>query len=258
MSQPEQNKTNIYFIRHGEAFSNVHPIIAGKKGDQGLTELGVRQAQALHDRIADTGEIKPDVFIASPLTRARQTAEIISPAIQAPIQFNWDVEELRPGVADGMSVQEFHEKYGLPHFRENPFQPFAPEGENWPGFIMRVAEALNTIILEHPHKTILIVCHGGVIDASMIIFSRMHSVLFPPMVFATANTSITHWQSVGDQSSGILGTWRLMRYNDTAHLAKIGINDHVSWAKSIADTQKEQKDEHLSLPLPTEEESDTN
>ncbi len=257
MSQTEQNKTNIFFIRHGEAHSNVHPVIAGKNGDRGLTELGVRQAEALRDRIIETGEIIPDVFIVSPLARARQTAEIIAPAIHVPMTLNWDVEELRPGLADGMHIQEFHEKYGLPHFRENPFQPFAPEGETWPGFTLRIAEVIHTIALEHKHKTVLIVCHGGVIDASMITLSRMQSVLFPPMLFSTTNTSITHWQSADEQAAGLLGTWRLMRYNDSAHLAKIGVHDHINWKQTIEDSEKEKQAEHLSMPLPTEDESDS-
>ena len=34
--------THLYLIRHGEAVSNVEPIIGGMRGDTGLSPLGVR------------------------------------------------------------------------------------------------------------------------------------------------------------------------------------------------------------------------
>ena len=68
--------TELYLIRHGQAFSNVTPILAGPKGDEGLTEIGVRQAEHLRDRLAATREIKPDLLIASTLPRAARTARL--------------------------------------------------------------------------------------------------------------------------------------------------------------------------------------
>jgi len=81
--------THLYLIRHAEAVSNVEPIIAGMRGDTGLTAHGVAQAERLRDRLA-AGEIAADVLIASTLPRAQQTAEIIAPALGLPII--WDDE----------------------------------------------------------------------------------------------------------------------------------------------------------------------
>ena len=72
--------THLYLIRHGESVANVQPIVAGMRGDVGLTERGVAQADRLRERLAQ-GEIAADVLIASTLPRARQTAEIIAPAL---------------------------------------------------------------------------------------------------------------------------------------------------------------------------------
>ena len=84
----DSQMTNLYLIRHGEAHSNVNPVIGGMKGDQGLTPLGRAQAQRLRDRLMRSGEIKADVLIASDLPRAAQTAETIAPALRLPI--TWD------------------------------------------------------------------------------------------------------------------------------------------------------------------------
>jgi len=64
--------TQLYLIRHGQAFCNVENLIAGMESDVGLTPVGVAQAERLRDRLSATGEIAADVLIASTLPRARQ------------------------------------------------------------------------------------------------------------------------------------------------------------------------------------------
>ncbi len=100
--------TNLYLIRHGEAVVNVKPIVGDMRGDTGLTPLGVTQAERLRDRLAATGEISADVLIASTMPRARQTAEIIAPALGLPILWDDDVQEMRSGEADGMTLARCH------------------------------------------------------------------------------------------------------------------------------------------------------
>jgi len=241
--------THIYLIRHGEAYSNVEPIIGGMNGDKGLTPLGIAQAESLRDRLAASGEIRADVLIASPLPRARQTAEIIAPALNQPIVFEQDVEELRVGEADGMHVGEFREKYGLPDYRVEPFRPIAPGGEYWGEFMLRVATTLDRITREYVDRNIVIVCHGGVVDGSMVNAFQLNSLYIPPVEFHTINTSITEWER---RSSGeSLGLWRLIRYNDAAHIQAVGRNPHIRW-KDVP-TPTSTSEEHSSVPVPTED-----
>ena len=112
MDRSVDGPTHLYLIRHGESVPNVQPIVGGMRGDAGLTALGISQAQRLRDRLASTGEIAADALIASTLPRARQTAEIIAPALGLPIQFDDEVQEMRPGDADGMNSDEAREKFG--------------------------------------------------------------------------------------------------------------------------------------------------
>ncbi|HYB37300.1 MAG TPA: histidine phosphatase family protein [Mycobacterium sp.] len=39
--------TELYLIRHGESVANVEPIIAGMRGDMGLTDRGREQGRLL-------------------------------------------------------------------------------------------------------------------------------------------------------------------------------------------------------------------
>src|SRR5947209_20431651 len=119
--------THLYLIRHAEAIAAVQDII----GDTDLTPLGITQAERLRDRVAATGEIAADVLIASTFLRAQQTAQIIAPALGLPIVLDDTIQELRPGEAEGMLVDEFRKKFGAPDFEEEPFRPLAPGGENW-------------------------------------------------------------------------------------------------------------------------------
>ncbi|MGQ9928573.1 MAG: histidine phosphatase family protein [Chloroflexaceae bacterium] len=236
--------THLYLIRHGEAWANVQPIVAGMRGDQGLTPRGIAQAERLRDRLARS-ELKADVLISSTLPRARQTAEIVRPALGLPIIFDDEVQELRVGEADGMSNQEAWSIFGLPDFANDPLRPIAPGGESWATFTLRVAHALNRITSEHAGKTIVVICHGGVIDSSFIHFFRMPGMVVPPADFHTRNTSITYWERV---NRGGRNLWRLNAYNDIAHLHDIGAMESLRWEDTDLTG-----DGHLAAPVPTEE-----
>ena len=65
--------TEILLIRHGETEWNAAGLFRGR-ADIALNENGIRQAELLAEYLS---EKKIDVIYASPLERARKTAEII-------------------------------------------------------------------------------------------------------------------------------------------------------------------------------------
>ena len=212
--------THLYIIRHGQANAAVEGRVAGIKGDTGLSELGVEQATRLRDRLLATKEIKADVFIASDIPRARQTAEIIAPAIGLPPLIDEEVEELRPGEADGLYAQEYQDRYPQYWRDTSPFAPISSGGESWPEFVLRASRALARITTEYAGKTIVLVCHGGIIQSSFLYFFGSPIVLTPAIIeFETKNTSITHWERgnfyIKDPN---ITRWRLVCHNDDFHL----------------------------------------
>lgn len=225
--------TQLYLIRHGEAVVNVEPIIGGMKGDTGLTPRGVKQAEALRDHLAETGKITPDIIIGSTLPRARQTAEIVSPAFgDMPIEWDDDVQELRVGEADGLSHEETWSRYGTPDFEFDPFRPIAPGGEHWGLFMLRVSSTIHRLIRDHRGKRIVVFTHGGFIDGSFAYFLNINTRTPTRLEFYPHNTSITYWEetSYRDQQ-----TWRLVSYNDVAHLRHVGADESPKWANLDAD-----------------------
>ena len=241
--------TRLYLIRHGQAFCNVRPYgtIAGMRGDAGLTPLGRTQAERLRDRLAATGEIRADVLIASTLPRARETAEIIAPALGLPIIFDDEVQEQSPGDFDGKEWEDIKDE--IPNQHDEPYRPFGPSGENWGQFILRVGTALNRILHQHEGKTIVVVCHGGVIDASFLVFFGMNTLVPPETAFYTRNTSITLWER--REIEGISLRWRLVGYNDDLHTRDIGTERPIHWTRFAEPMAP--AEEAPALPLPTEE-----
>jgi len=208
--------THLYLIRHAESILAHDMHIRDVMAEDRLTAEGVKQAERLRDRLAATEEIKADALLASTLPRARQTAEIIAPALGLPIQPDPDLEEIRQGDPGGMYWDEYVEKHGRPDPVRRPFDILAPGAENWPRFLLRVAATLYRIVDEHEGQTVVLVCHGGIVDGSMICFMGLSTIYRPAVYFDTLfNTSITHWERTEREG---LPRWRLHRYNDALHL----------------------------------------
>lgn len=208
--------TNLYLIRHGEAYSNIEASIGGMKGDRGLTERGVAQAQALGQRLA-TGEIAADVLYASTLPRARTTAEYVSEGLKLPIQWDDELHELRPGEADGLRVEEARERFeSFGRFLVEPYTPIAPGGESWGSFQARTSAALERIILRHQDQSIAVVAHGGTIEISFLYLLELGPQARLRSAFHVRNTAITHWRQVETPSGR--REWQLIVHNDHRHL----------------------------------------
>jgi len=210
--------THLVLVRHGEADCNARGIVGGHRGCTGLSPLGVAQAQALRARWEATGEMRQaSAFYASVLPRATQTAEIIAPALsELDLTTDCDLCELHPGECDGMTWQEFARVYPPPDFRTDPDSPLSPGGESWSAFLRRVDATLRAVADRHDGETVVVACHGGVVNASLVALGFAHDSA--RLDLRTQNTSITEWERED-------GRWRLLRYNDSAHLATIAALD---------------------------------
>jgi broad specificity phosphatase PhoE len=121
--------------------------------------------------------------------------------------------ELDPGEADNMTFVEYESTFfaeGSGRWRDDPSIPTAPGGESWTGFLDRVEAALVDLTDRHAGGLVVVACHGGVVDASLLRFLAMDPQ-YRPARFVTENSSITEWTRRRDR-------WRLVRYNDAGHL----------------------------------------
>jgi probable phosphoglycerate mutase len=204
----------LVLIRHGESRSSVDRVVGGHEGCSGLTEAGRVQAESLARRLSGTGELAgASALWTSILPRAIETAEIIAPGLDGlDVQRHCDLCEMHVGEADGITWDEFEARY-RPSRSRSPYDPICPGGESWAGFLVRAGGALRRVADDHAGQTVVIVCHGGVIDASFAALGNL--ALRRHFDLRIDNASITEWSSDPEAPEP---RWRLVRFNDTAHL----------------------------------------
>ena len=210
-----ERETTLLLVRHGESVVTVRGVMGGEKSCEGLSDLGRRQAAALRDRLERGGEPPVDVLVSSTLPRARETAEIVNEHLGLPIEEHKDLEEHRPGTVDGARFSDISQQWEAFDYIGRRHDRVAEGAESASEFFFRVSRAFEEVLAAHKGKTVFVACHGGVIDVAFRTFldlpARGHFDLF------TLNTSITELR-VNDHGPR-RGRWRLLRYNDHAHLA---------------------------------------
>jgi broad specificity phosphatase PhoE len=203
----------IVLVRHGDAYAGFHGTIGGEKGCKGLTDLGRRQAEALRDHLADTGRVKADVLLASKIPRAIETAEIIAPGLGIEVGgHDCDLCEVHTGEADGLDWAEWGTRWGGFSMEAEPDREFAPGGDSWNSFHHRVQDVMLRLASEYEDQTVVAVCHGGVIAASVRMLlgpgSEGHVGRLHP-----SNTGLTEWELAPES-----GLWTLHCFNEAVHL----------------------------------------
>ena len=204
-------ETRVVLVRHGESNVTVRRVVGGPLTCDGLSELGVQQAARLRDRLADTGEIEATHLVSSAYPRARQTADILAPALGLDVVVEPGFGEHDPGPdCDGMTFQEFVDRFGMPDWESDPHAATFPGGETIAEFDLRVGATFSRTVREHQGGALVIVCHGGVIDG--IMRTALRSARTGVFELHTKNASLTEIVQVRPDR------WRLIRYNDAAHL----------------------------------------
>jgi probable phosphoglycerate mutase len=219
---PRPDATRVVLVRHGESVCGRTGIVGGHRGCSGLTGVGRAEAGALAARLAATGELSGAAALySSVLPRAVETARLIAAGIGGgglELRQDCDLCELHPGEADGRRFQEIVD--ALPDWDADPTTPLAPGGEGWTSFVERAAGAVAALARCHRGRLVVAVCHGGVVEATMLRLGRMGEPS-ERLGLPTRHTSLTEWEQWGDR-------WRLVRYNDAAHLATLRPEDGVS------------------------------
>lgn len=199
-------------VRHGESRATVERFVGGPRSCTGLTDHGRRQAESLRNRLSAGHDVEATALFASNFPRALETANIIAPAVGSlPVSVDSGWGEHDPGPdCDGMTYDEFIERFGVPRWDGDPHDVVYPGGETISQFHDRVMETLRRTVRQHEGGTIVIACHAGVIDAVMRQTLHMHQT--GKFELHTQNTSLTELFHVQGSK------WRLVRYNDSSHL----------------------------------------
>ncbi len=144
--------TLLYLVRHGETDWNRARRVQGST-DIPLNQTGRAQARATGRLLASRDW---DVIIASPLSRAFETATIVAAELGlGAVTPNPAFMERRYGEAEGLDHDEIDDRF--------PGDTPVPGRESRDAVTARVLPALMEVAEAHRGRTILVVSHGGVI-----------------------------------------------------------------------------------------------
>lgn len=156
---------HFYFVRHGETVWNVENKICGAT-DSPLTEKGRNQAKELGKLIVSEG-IKFDEILYSPLSRAKDTALIISEETNIPARVEPRLIEQNFGKWEGTARNGVEFKAD----KEN-FVTDYEGGESMLKLCQRIYNLIDDI-KQDSNKTYLLVAHNGIARAVNSYFYSM-------------------------------------------------------------------------------------
>jgi len=201
----------ILLVRHGETEWNRERRNQGRF-DSPLTERGIAQAHAIGRLIAVLPNAAAARIVASPLGRARRTAEIISEHLDPALELGFDdrLRELSMGSWDGLTYTEiavcapgiFDGEGCLEWCFRSPY------GERYEGFAARVADWLSEPV---GAPLTIVVTHGIVSRVLRGLYARLprEAALILPVpqdkVFRLSNGAIEEIP-VSPQAAGSVPT----------------------------------------------------
>ncbi len=151
----------IFLVRHGETEWNRARRYQGWS-DSPLTAQGIAQAEALGCRLCALPEAAAAGIVASPIGRARRTAEIIAECLgyRTAIRFDDRLREISLGSWDGIDRRELVARSPGLFAGDGRWEWYfrTPDGETYDGFAGRIAAWL----AELGDEPVIVVCHGVV------------------------------------------------------------------------------------------------
>jgi broad specificity phosphatase PhoE len=194
----------LYCVRHGETHYNSGGRIQGQLDSQ-LTPLGLRQCQAVADAL---GALDVDAVIASPLSRALQSAQMIAARLKLEVRSEPRLMEIHAGMFQGYTWEEIDRQFPdeSVRWRSQDADYRIPGGESRRDLTTRAREAF-CAIREAGYRQAIVVAHGGSLSAA---FKALLDIPAGRNPFSLGNGSISTvvWEK----------DFRLLSLNETGHL----------------------------------------
>ncbi len=206
----------LYLIRHArpDYDSADHTDTPhGRQYDPPLGEVGLEQAARLAARLDLLA--RPAAIYSSTLARARQTAHVYADRIAMAVIERDDLCEWFGGEWEAKDFEQIFLEHpeAIDLFRnQDPAWHLAPGSERADDFQRRCVRAVEAIIEAEPEGDVVVVAHGGVINA---YFSHILGIRDQDMFFLPENTSLNTVVIRGDERLA----WFL---SDASHLTDPG------------------------------------
>lgn len=163
---PSLNPVPFWFLRHGETDWNAEGRSQGRT-DIPLNAVGVAQARRAALALVDRGIV---TIVASPLTRALRTAEIVAEALNLPVSIDDGLQEVAFGTEEGRPMGDWYDDWIAGRF--------TPDGaETFQGLRDRGVAAINRATARP--GPVLVVAHGALFRALRMALGHEPNVRTP-------------------------------------------------------------------------------
>lgn len=164
------DRTLITLVRHGETSANLSGVWHGST-DTPLTDRGRRQAERVAEHLAATCRDARTLY-ASPLQRARHTAEAIGRALDLEPRLEPAIAEYDLGSWEEKTYKELMEERRLwQNMLDDPdFKPHG--GESARDVVERFRAGLERMQRAHPGERVILVSHGGAMALALAALLR--------------------------------------------------------------------------------------
>ena len=169
----------IYVVRHGETEWNAINKVLGRT-DMPLNDKGIKQANEIARSLKDK---KIDVFLCSPLCRARQTADAISKELG--IRYEIDDRLIEQDFGSFEGINRFDAEYQK---AKREYFVRYPGGESY----FDMAARVYSLIKELNGTNALLVTHGGICRMIRSYFEDMGNEEF--VQFSQGNCEVRKYQ----------------------------------------------------------------
>lgn len=210
--------TRLLIVRHGRTAWNTDGRFQGQL-DIPLDEVGQAQAAAVAKRLAKE---RPMVIYASDLSRAWQTARSIQNAIAEanqpcptpPLVLEPRLREMHFGEWQGLTYAEIQacQPAALAAWEADWLNNAPPGGETLEQLVERVLAVYHEILAAYPDGTVLLVGHGGALQALLCL-----ALGLPPERFWQLQLDNTGLADLRIYPEGAI----LNLFNDICHLERV-------------------------------------
>jgi broad specificity phosphatase PhoE len=211
-SGPGPLATTLLLVRHAETDDNASMRLSGWT-DTDLSARGESQVALLADHFNRRhGDVA--ALYASPLIRARRTAEAIGALTGHTPILHDDLREMYFGELDGRPFEELRAAYAhlLAADENSEIDDFMwPSGESRSGFTARSLRVINHIARRHPGRAVGVVTHGGLIATLLTILNRESAANWRKWVVPNASLTEVLWDATTESGA-------LLRHGDASHL----------------------------------------
>lgn len=183
--------TLVLLVRHGRT-PTTGKILPGRAPGLSLSEAGRGEAEAAAERICRLPAVA--AVYASPMERARETAEPIARARGLPVQVEPGLHDCDTGQWTGMELRKL---YKTPEWRIVTHHPSGfrfPGGESFTEMQARIVATVERLVTDHRGQTIVAVSHADPIKGAVTHALGIPLDLFQRLAISTASvTAIAYW-----------------------------------------------------------------